>query len=101
VVRVAITLAMFSVLPIAYTIWPSRGGSRHPLRSYIWFFFFVYLAVVLLGLNSYRHQLESWLNTHALLERLMEVGGGWLLPLLMLVVFGAFWLWRLRHRRSP
>ncbi len=99
-VRVAIIAAGFGILPVAYRIWEPPG--RRGVSTRRWVVFFALLVVVLLALELLGPKLFSWLEDVGLggvIGRLVEAGGGWLLPLLFLGIFLAFMLLRRRRAR--
>lgn len=100
-VRVAIIVAAFGIIPVVYRIWPVPSGqgliSTRRLVAV-----FALFAVVLLALGFFGPKLISWLYQAGFgdtVGRLVEAWGGWLLTLLFLAVFLAFVL--LRRRRAP
>ncbi len=99
-VRVAIIAAGFGILPVVYRIWSPSGRGRISTRR--WVVLFALLVVMLLALGLLGPKLFSWLEDVGLggvIGRLVEAGGGWLVPLVFLAVFLAFVL--LRRRRPP
>ncbi len=96
VVRVAIIVAAFAIIPVVYRIWPPSGQRLVSTRRFV--ADFALFAVVLLALGFFGPKLISWLY-QAGFGRLFEAWGGWLLPLVFLAVFLAFML--LRRRRAP
>ncbi len=98
-VRVAIIAAGFGIIPVVYRIWPPSEPARVSTRRFV--AFFLLFVVVLLALGLLGPKLFSLLEKVGLggiIGRLVEAGGGWLLPLLFLGVFIAFML--LRRRRA-
>lgn len=100
-IRVTITVAMFAVISLADAIWPPPGRKR---RTAGWYAkFLLCLAVGLLAVNLFSNQILSWLDRYVSVGAIVEAGGGWLLPGLIVGVFFLFFFW-LRHvkgRRSP
>jgi hypothetical protein len=99
--RVGITIAVFVLLPILYKVWPPSEGPDFPTRRFLIAVSFV--AVGLFTVNYYRPSLLTWLSSHPMLEsavrRIVETGGGWLLPLLILSAFTVV-AWMVRRPRN-
>jgi hypothetical protein len=100
-VRVAIIVAAFGLIPVVDRIWPAPSGqgliSTRRLVA-----LFALFAFVLLALGFFGPKLISWLywaGFGGTVGRLVEAWGGLLLPLVFLAVFLAFML--LRRRRAP
>ncbi len=100
-IRIAITVVAFGIIPVVHRIWPSRGGEKVPARRFVTFF--ALLVVLLLAVGFFQSWFPSSLRHNLRLERalarLVEAAGGWLLPLLVLVIITTVWL--VRRRRLP
>jgi hypothetical protein len=101
--RIAIIVAAFAIIIGAQYIWAPRAprsGNGLPIWRYVTVL--ALLAITLLALSLARPWVFQWLGGNPKLEkivgRVLEAGGGLVLPMLMLAVFSV--LWFARHRRS-
>jgi uncharacterized membrane protein YbaN (DUF454 family) len=96
---IAITVAVFAIMFIVHRLWRAPGEERLPKWRFVAFFLF--LILVLLALQRPWPRLSSWLSRHPgfddLVARLVDAGGGWLLPSVLLVLFIAV-MWKKRGR---
>jgi len=99
--RVAIMIAVFGLLPILYKVWPPSEGPSFPTRRFLIALSFV--AVGLFASDYCLPSLWSWLSLHPSLRgavgHILEAGGGWLLPLLIFIVF-AIVAWMMRRPQN-
>jgi hypothetical protein len=99
--RVVIMTAVFGLLPILYKVWPASGGPSFPTKRFL--IALSFFAVGLFASDSYLPSLWSWLSMHPSLRgrvgHILEAGGGWLLPLLIFIVFSVV-AWMMRRPRN-
>jgi hypothetical protein len=97
---IVVTVAFFGLIPLVHRLRSAHGGEKLPTSRFV--IFFTLLVLGLLAINFFQPWLLSTLNHHRstrdAIDRLVGVGGGWLLPLLMLAIFAAIML--VRRRRS-
>ena len=98
-ILLAISLAVFSSIPVVYKLWTIRGESEISNRR--WVIFLVLMAVLLsarrFGLIQLAYDRYPWIAETT--RYLSSAAGGWLLPSFgALVVIVLFLVRRLKHR---